>query len=243
MKNTKKYATILLTTATITFATPQAHAHPSETHTITQLDKEKIKEQIAKERQARGNDPITGKETQTDTEIDPKDIKIAEMIPVESTTYEQRNKTIKPAMQQLAQEFKALKNKAPLTNGVAKPAQGAYTSGFGQRWGTMHNGIDIANSIGTPINTVYAGNVIDAGEASGFGLWIRVLHDDGNITTYGHVDTISVSVGQRVTAGEQIGTMGNRGFSTGPHLHFEIWTPSQGTIDPAAWLNSKGISL
>ncbi|WP_447004429.1 M23 family metallopeptidase [Saccharothrix isguenensis] len=125
----------------------------------------------------------------------------------------------------------------------SRPAAGLYTSGFGGRWGEMHYGIDIAGPIGTPILSAADGVVIEAGPASGFGLWVKVEHPDGSVTVYGHVDTYSVSKGQRVRAGEQIARMGNRGFSTGPHLHFEVWNPDGKKINPLQWLNSKGISV
>ncbi|WP_197074724.1 M23 family metallopeptidase [Rhodococcus sp. MEB064] len=124
----------------------------------------------------------------------------------------------------------------------ALPAKGAYTSGFGPRWGTTHNGIDIAGPIGTPILSVADGQVIEAGPASGFGLWVRVRHDDGTVTIYGHVDTIIAVAGQRVAAGQQIATMGNRGDSTGPHLHFETIVADK-HVDPELWLIGRGISL
>ncbi|MCI2420418.1 M23 family metallopeptidase [Saccharopolyspora sp. K220] len=126
--------------------------------------------------------------------------------------------------------------------GFVKPAEGTFTSGFGARWGTSHRGVDIANDIGTPIYSVAAGKVIEAGPASGFGQWIRVQHNDGTITVYGHINTIEVSVGQRVGAGDQIATMGNRGQSTGPHLHFEVIEDGV-KINPLPWLNERGISL
>ncbi|WP_327142244.1 M23 family metallopeptidase [Nocardia sp. NBC_01327] len=124
-----------------------------------------------------------------------------------------------------------------------KFASGTFTSGFGTRWGVEHLGVDVAAPIGTPIYAVADGNVIDAGPASGFGMWVRLLHDDGTITVYGHVDTAVVSVGQRVLAGDQIATVGNRGFSTGPHCHFEVWLNGSNKIDPLPWLASRGISL
>ena len=125
----------------------------------------------------------------------------------------------------------------------ARPAAGDFTSGFGGRWGVMHYGIDIAGPIGTPILSAADGVVIEAGPASGFGLWVKVEHADGSVTVYGHVDDYSVRKGQRVRAGEQIARMGNRGFSTGPHLHFEVWNPDGKKINPLTWLNSKGISV
>ena len=126
---------------------------------------------------------------------------------------------------------------------VVSPASGTYTSGFGGRWGTSHYGIDIANSIGTPIVSVMDGEIIEAGSASGFGQWVRVQHDDGTVTVYGHVDTILVSEGETVKAGDQIATMGNRGFSTGPHLHFEVWNASGKKINPNPWLEERGVSV
>ncbi|MGW5387668.1 M23 family metallopeptidase [Nocardia sp. NPDC003963] len=125
----------------------------------------------------------------------------------------------------------------------SKFASGSYTSGFGARWGVQHLGIDVAAPIGTPISAVADGEVIDAGPASGFGMWVRLLHADGTITVYGHVDTTTVSVGEYVFAGDQIATVGNRGFSTGPHCHFEVWLNGSDKIDPVPWLATRGIGL
>ncbi|MCP2261572.1 Peptidase family M23 [Streptoalloteichus tenebrarius] len=124
-----------------------------------------------------------------------------------------------------------------------KPAEGTFTSGYGGRWGTFHWGVDIANRIGTPIYSVAEGVVISSGPASGFGLWVRVQHTDGTITVYGHVDRTLVREGQKVAAGQQIATMGNRGFSTGPHLHFEVWNAGNQKINPLPWLAERGIAL
>ncbi|TQF74069.1 M23 family metallopeptidase [Rhodococcus spelaei] len=123
------------------------------------------------------------------------------------------------------------------------PAVGTFSSGFGSRWGTLHAGVDIANAIGTPIYAVADGEVIDSGPASGFGMWVRLKHADGTITVYGHIDSSLVSVGQHVMAGDQIARMGNRGFSTGPHLHFEVHLAGDNKIDPLPWLATRGISL
>ena len=124
-----------------------------------------------------------------------------------------------------------------------KPAQGIFSSGFGGRWGAFHYGIDIANVMDTPIVAAADGVVIDAGPASGFGLWVRVRLADGTINVYGHMDTFSVHIGQHVQAGEQIARMGDRGESTGVHLHFEVWDPTGKKINPVPWLNARGITL
>lgn len=124
--------------------------------------------------------------------------------------------------------------------GVVPPTNGIITSSYGPRWGTTHYGLDIANDIGTPILAVMDGVVLDAGPVSGFGLWVRLLHDDGTITVYGHIDRTLVEEGQRVRAGDPIADMGNRGQSTGPHLHFEVHSPDGEKLSPQAWLEERG---
>ena len=122
---------------------------------------------------------------------------------------------------------------------VVSPTNGIVTSSFGPRWGSTHYGLDIANDIGTPILAVMDGVVLDSGPASGFGLWVRLRHDDGTITVYGHIDRTLVEEGQRVSAGEQIADMGNRGFSTGPHLHFEVHSSDGEKLSPEGWLDER----
>lgn len=140
-------------------------------------------------------------------------------------------------------EERAAREEAARRPLFALPAIGAFTSNFGARWGTLHAGVDIAGPIGTPILAVADGEVIDSGPASGFGMWIRLLHADGTVTVYGHINDSLVTVGQKVMAGDQIATMGNRGFSTGPHLHFEVHLNGVDKIDPIPWLATRGIAL
>jgi murein DD-endopeptidase MepM/ murein hydrolase activator NlpD len=125
------------------------------------------------------------------------------------------------------------------------PTAGRLTSCYGARWGTMHQGIDIAAPIGTPIYVPEDGVVLQAGPASGFGLAVYVQHADGQITLYGHVNRFSVTAGQVVTAGQQIAEVGNRGQSTGPHLHFEVHQGGlyANRVNPMPWLAQHGISL
>lgn len=123
------------------------------------------------------------------------------------------------------------------------PTHGIFTSNFGYRWGVLHAGIDIANSTGTPIVAVSDGVVIDAGPTAGYGMWVKLRHADGTVTLYGHVNTTLVGVGQRVMAGDRIATMGNRGNSTGPHLHFEVIQGGTERIDPVPWLAKRGINV
>lgn len=168
----------------------------------------------------------------------PQILAIAEFKPAVNLA-DQLTKAVEYAGERAAADLEARTPKVT----VAKPAEGAFTSGFGPRWGTFHAGIDIANAVGTPILAVMDGTVIDSGPASGYGNWIRIQHTDGSVSVYGHMEYLNVAVGQHVTAGQQIAGMGNRGFSTGSHLHFEIHPAGQGAVDPAAWLAERGIAL
>lgn len=142
----------------------------------------------------------------------------------------------------------ALADGAPEANVIdgqafVRPTLGRLTSVFGARWGVTHYGVDIANAIGTPIYSLTDGVVEESGPASGFGLWVVVRHPDGERTVYGHINRTYVSVGQPVRAGERIADIGNRGFSTGPHLHLEVWAPDGTKLNPLAWLARHGIRL
>ncbi|MGH3562644.1 MAG: M23 family metallopeptidase [Mycobacterium sp.] len=123
------------------------------------------------------------------------------------------------------------------------PTRGMFTSNFGYRWGVLHGGIDIANSIGTPIFAASDGVVIEAGPSAGYGMLVKLRHSDGTVTLYGHVNSTTVSVGGLVMAGDQIATMGNRGNSTGPHLHFEVLLGGTNRVDPTPWLTTRGIDF
>jgi murein DD-endopeptidase MepM/ murein hydrolase activator NlpD len=105
--------------------------------------------------------------------------------------------------------------------GCIWPASGTVTSEFGNRWGRLHAGIDIAAPTGTPIYAAQAGTVIFSGVQSGYGNVVIVSHGGGLITLYGHQSRVAASNGQAVGQGDNIGYVGNTGRSTGPHLHFE----------------------
>ncbi|CAN5215571.1 M23 family metallopeptidase [soil metagenome] len=124
-----------------------------------------------------------------------------------------------------------------------KPTQGIFTSGYGYRWGALHGGVDIANAIGTPIYAVSDGVVVDVGPTAGYGAYVKLRHSDGTVTLYGHINSWNVSLGERVFAGDQIATIGNRGNSTGPHLHLEVLVNGTDRIDPVPWLAKRGIGV
>lgn len=97
--------------------------------------------------------------------------------------------------------------------------------------------------MGAPIVAAADGTVISAGPAQGFGLWVRIRHDDGSTTTYGHNNGNSVAVGQRVRMGDQIAQVGNRGNSTGPHLHFEATSPGGQRVDSPSVARRRGAAI
>lgn len=111
------------------------------------------------------------------------------------------------------------------------PAAGRLSSGYGWRVHPIsgnrkhHNGIDIANGVGTPIRAAAAGTVIHAasGWNGGYGTSVKIDHGNGYVTHYAHLSSLSVKVGQKVSAGQTIGGMGSTGSSTGSHLHFEVY--------------------
>jgi len=124
-----------------------------------------------------------------------------------------------------------------LSTGFIWPADGVFTSGFGWRWGRIHAGIDIAAPVGTPILAAASG-VIDYASWSdgGYGNMIDIRHANGTITRYAHMNELYVKEGQTVAQGQTIGAMGSTGFSTGPHLHFEIRPNGGSAIDPMSFL-------
>ncbi|MCZ2827801.1 M23 family metallopeptidase [Modestobacter sp. VKM Ac-2986] len=131
-------------------------------------------------------------------------------------------------------------------SGYVRPAVGRTSSCYGARWGVTHYGVDIAAPIGTPIYAAATGVVERAGPATGFGLAVYIRGDDGAITVYGHVNRHFVADGERVRAGERIAEVGNRGQSTGPHLHFEVHPNGMmygGQVDPVPWLRARGITI
>ncbi|MFJ9797408.1 peptidoglycan DD-metalloendopeptidase family protein [Streptomyces sp. NPDC101145] len=123
----------------------------------------------------------------------------------------------------------------------ACPAAGRVTQGYH----SGHDGVDIANALYTPIYSTGPGTVIASGTASGYGQWIRIRHDDGTVTEYGHMKERLVFVNNRVNAGTLIAKMGSEGQSTGSHLHFEAHSSTSSTrgMDPFAYLAARGVSL
>ena len=115
------------------------------------------------------------------------------------------------------------------------------TATFGQggsRWAHNHTGLDFAAPMGTPIKSVMKGVVIFADWAGPYGRQVRVRHEDGTVTWYNHMSKFSVSVGETVYAGDQVGAIGMTGNTTGPHLHFEVHPDGGPAVDPDPWLRN-----
>ena len=118
------------------------------------------------------------------------------------------------------------------------PTTGVVTSPYGLRWGgtDFHPGIDIANDMGTPIVATADGVVEYAGwNSGGYGNMVDINHGNGILTRYGHASQVVVSVGQQVKRGQLIAYMGSTGFSTGPHVHYEVHVSGQ-RVNPISYL-------
>lgn len=127
---------------------------------------------------------------------------------------------------------------APQTVPSIWPTQGTVSSPYGLRFGgtEFHQGIDIAAETGTPIVATADGVVTSAGwNGSGYGNMVDIDHGDGITTRYGHASAVAVLPGQRVRRGEIIAYVGSTGYSTGPHLHYEVRVDGQ-PVNPAGYL-------
>jgi murein DD-endopeptidase MepM/ murein hydrolase activator NlpD len=123
----------------------------------------------------------------------------------------------------------------PGGHGLIWPVNGPVVSGFGPRWGSFHEGIDIAVPTGTPIRAAASGSVQIAGVEGGYGNYTCVDHGGGLSTCYAHQERILVSVGQDVSQGQIIGISDCTGHCLGPHVHFEIRVNGQ-AVDPMGYL-------
>lgn len=109
------------------------------------------------------------------------------------------------------------------TGSLVYPVVGVLTSSFGPRWGSFHEGIDIAAPTGTAVLAADSGMVVFTGWSGNYGYLLKIDHGGGRMETwYGHLSRFAVDVGDAVRKGQVVGYVGNTGFSTGPHLHYEV---------------------
>lgn len=121
-------------------------------------------------------------------------------------------------------------------------AQFQITTYYEQRWGTFHFGVDLACPEGTPFYASHAGTIKLARFNGGYGLSIEIDNGNGILTIYGHASALLVSEGQRVEAGQLIGLVGNTGYSTGAHLHYEI-TVNGIEHNPMTFMKDRGVDI
>ena len=116
------------------------------------------------------------------------------------------------------------------------PTGGYVSSTFrDRRGGHIHGGVDIATDVGTPVEATATGVVIFASRNQGFGNEIIIFHGFGFTTVYAHLNKIYVLVGDEITKGQKIAESGNTGYSTGPHLHYEVIKDNT-QVDPMDYL-------
>ncbi|GAA3992089.1 M23 family metallopeptidase [Streptomyces marokkonensis] len=139
---------------------------------------------------------------------------------------------------------------AGTADGFASPVPGGSVGTPYHQTGSMwssgyHTGTDFVVPTGTSLKAVGAGTVVSAGWGGAYGNQVVIQLADGHYAQYAHLSSLSVSAGQSVTAGQQVGLSGATGNVTGPHLHFEIrTTPDYGSdVDPISYLRSHGVSL
>jgi len=118
---------------------------------------------------------------------------------------------------------------------------GELTSGFGMRHGTMHDGVDIAAPVGTPVHAADSGVVAFVGKLNGYGNTVIIRHSDNYVTVYGHNSRVLVSEGTEVARGQNIAEGGTSGRTTGPNLHFEVRYDNR-AYNPLSYLAPPGPS-
>lgn len=139
------------------------------------------------------------------------------------------------ALEALRQREAIVSPSGQLLRNFSWPTTGRISSRFGERWGRMHNGLDIAVPTGTPIRAAAAGTITYAGSMGTYGILVMIDHGHGVETRYAHLSRVAVRVGQRVARGDVVAYSGNTGNSTGPHLHFEI-RRNGAALDPLDFL-------
>ncbi|MFG2456413.1 peptidoglycan DD-metalloendopeptidase family protein [Streptomyces sp. NPDC048523] len=177
---------------------------------------------------------------------------------VKASTTKTQSSSSSSAKTEKAESKKSSANSTAATQSSAATSSSGYTlpvtgatigTGYrvaGSMWSSgYHTGVDFVVPTGTSLKAVAAGTVVSAGWGGAYGNQVVIKLNDGYYAQYAHLSQLSVSAGQTVTEGQQIGLSGATGNVTGPHLHFEIrTTPDYGSdVDPVAYLRSKGVAV
>lgn len=170
----------------------------------------------------------------------PAEMGVTEMSAVlvaQNTNMAQQIDEKKTSMSELLSELEGRNNKRSVFPDLWPTKGGTVSSPYGGRNGPIeggydwHPGVDIAVDFGEPVYASALGTVELAGWNGGYGRYVRIDHGNGYETAYGHMSAIAVAPGQSVRKGEIIGFVGSSGYSTGPHVHFEVFVDGQ-NVDP-----------
>jgi murein DD-endopeptidase MepM/ murein hydrolase activator NlpD len=144
---------------------------------------------------------------------------------VKIAAYRREAREIEASSRRVTQVLRSRTRSAPPSGGSSSglrwPVSCPRTSGFGMRWGRMHEGIDLGCGSGTPVHAAASGTVVVAGWVGGYGNFVVIDHG-GLASAYGHNSRLVVHKGQHVGAGQVVSYSGSTGHSTGPHVHFEV---------------------
>lgn len=186
---------------------------------------------------------------------DPSSSVAAEAAAPEANYLPARDRYLEDALRRAsraARRGEATRTTAPLPppprSRFVAPLRLRVTSCYGPRWGRLHAGLDVGARRGTPISTVAAGRVVQAGWYGGYGAAVVVDHGGGWATLYGHASRLLVTTGQRVAVGATIALVGSTGHSYGSHLHLGVartpWSrDAPRWVDPAPWLRARGVGV
>jgi murein DD-endopeptidase MepM/ murein hydrolase activator NlpD len=162
----------------------------------------------------------------------------------DQAAWEKQEESLKAESERLGTELRSLGGGQVSVQGTGRfirPIPGRVSSGFGYRVHPifkvrrMHTGVDMSGSSGTPIRAADRGTVVQAGWRGGYGKTVVIAHGNGLTTLYAHQSAIMVGVGSIVNQGDVIGRVGSTGYSTGPHLHFEVRVGGR-PVDPMGYL-------
>lgn len=159
------------------------------------------------------------------------------VLAVQNTNMTKQIDERKTSLSELLAELEGRNNKRSIFPDLWPTRGGVISSPYGARTGPIeggydwHPGVDIAADFGEPVYASAMGTVEVAGWNGGYGRYVRISHSNGYETAYGHMSGIAVAPGQSVRKGEIIGFVGSSGYSTGPHVHFEVFVDGQ-NVDP-----------